>query len=81
MSAVERRTPTEPNKKMTATKPLTSTEILHASILGTLAFKAGRKAIPAQDREMMNLITANEGYAIPLMKAYHAAWHAANLAA
>jgi len=59
---------------------LTSTAILHSSILGTLAFKAGRRAIPAQDRDMMDLIAANQGYAIPLMQAYHAAWTNANLA-
>ena len=66
---------------MTTTKSikLTSTAILHASILGTLAFKAGRRAIPAQDRDMMDLIAANEGYALPLMKAYHTAWTNANL--
>ena len=59
---------------------LTATTILHASILGTLAFKAGRQAIPAQDKEMMMLIADNEGYALPLMKAYHKAWTSANLA-
>jgi hypothetical protein len=58
----------------------TATAILRASILGTLAFKTGRKAIPAQDKDMMDLIAANEGCAIPLMKAYHKAWTSANLA-
>lgn len=60
---------------------MTASTLLTAATLGTIAFNEGRKAIPAQDQEMMNLIAANEGYALPLMKAYHAAWHAANLAA
>lgn len=65
---------------MSNNKQLTSSAILHASILGTLAFKNGRKAVPAQDRDMMALIADNEGFALPLMKAYHTAWTNANLA-
>ena len=64
----------------TATK-LTATAILQAATLGTIAFGQGRKAIPAHDRAMLDLMAKNQGHGLPLMKAYHTAWHSANASA
>ena len=68
-------------ESLTATTKPKAASILAASILGTRAFSEGRKAIPAHDRAMLALMAKNQGHGIPLMKAYHTAWHLANSSA
>jgi len=58
-------------------------KIATAAVLGTLAFNSGMKCIPALDKELAPLFDGmkiGEG-ALPIMKAWLASWHAANLAA
>ena len=57
------------------------TKILKAATLGTIAFKAGKKRIPALDKNLLSLFSGEIGSSIPLMKAWIASWDAANLAA
>jgi hypothetical protein len=54
--------------------------IIKAAILGTLAFKSGKKSIPAIDSELLKLIAQND-CTTDLLKAWIDSWHAANLAA
>ena len=58
-------------------------KIATAAVLGTLAFNAGMKCIPALDKDLAPLFDGmkiGEG-AAPIMKAWITSWHAANLAA
>jgi hypothetical protein len=66
-----------------------TTQILQASVLGTLAFKSGKKCIPAHDADLMNMLSGRmigqtpkgEASNIQIMKAWTNAWHNANIAA
>ena len=62
----------------------TQSAIFAASVLGTLAFKEGRKSIPAHDPELLKVIEQHDlkeiGDCIPILKAWASAWDAANLA-
>ncbi len=61
----------------------TQEAIATASVLGTLAFKDGKKAIPAHDKNLMALIGENSthmGWAIPVLKAWSKSFHAAIVA-
>ena len=58
----------------------TETKILAASVLGTIAFKAGMKRVPALDKNVLSLLAGNQiGEGIPVLKAWIASWDAANL--
>lgn len=63
---------------------ITKTEIklLEASVLGTIAFNEGRKAIPCHDAKLMDLLRGLPvgDEALRLLKAWNHSWHAANLA-
>jgi hypothetical protein len=54
--------------------------IIKSAVLGTLAFKNGKKSIPAHDSELLKLIGENN-CTIDLLNAWINSWHAANLAA
>jgi hypothetical protein len=54
--------------------------IIKAAVFGTLAFKSGKKCIPAHDSELLKLIGENN-CTIDLLNAWINSWHAANLAA
>jgi hypothetical protein len=62
----------------------TEAAIITAQILGTVAFNKGRSAVPAHDPELLKVIEKHEikemGACIPILKAWLASWHAANLA-
>ena len=62
----------------------TETAIITAAVLGTIAFNEGRSAVPAHDPELLKVIGQHEkkemGASIPILKAWIASWHAANLA-
>lgn len=53
-----------------------------AAVLGTQAFRDGRKSIPCQDRELMALVAQNTdkeiGASLPLFEAWSNAWHLSN---
>lgn len=53
-----------------------------AAVLGTKAFHEGRKSIPAQDNELLQLIAQNPnkeiGSSISLLTAWSIAWHLSN---
>jgi hypothetical protein len=58
------------------------TKIVAAAVLGTMAFNAGMKRIPAMDKNLEPLLAGNQiGEGIPVLKAWIASWDAANLAA
>ena len=74
------QTKTKSSDKMNASLKI---KIATAAVLGTLAFNAGMKCIPALDKDLAPLFDGmkiGEG-ALPIMKAWLASWHAANLAA
>ena len=53
-----------------------------ASVLGTIAFKAGKKRVPFFDKDLMALLKGNEiGEGLPVLNAWLASWDAANLSA
>lgn len=52
-----------------------------AAALGTAAFAAGKKRVPASDSALRILIGAHDGHAMEIMTAWTRAWDAANLAA
>jgi len=64
-------------------------QILAAMTLGTIAFKAGKKAIPSQNAELLELMAGRkigetpkgEASSIKIMQAYLTGWNNANLAA
>lgn len=59
----------------------TETKIIAAAVLGTVAFRAGKKRIPALDRDLAPLLAGNQiGEGIPVLNAWLASWDAANLA-
>lgn len=62
----------------------TETAIFAAAVLGTIAFNEGRKAVPAHDKALMDIISQHEdkefGACIPILAAWTKSWHAANLA-
>jgi hypothetical protein len=62
----------------------TETAIVTAAVLGTIAFKSGKKCIPCHDSNLMSLIDQHEnkqmGASLPIMKAWMESWLAANLA-
>lgn len=66
-----------------------ATQILQASVLGTIAFKSGKKCVPAHDSELMKMLANRQigqtpkGHAtsIQIMKAWTTAWHNANITA
>jgi hypothetical protein len=76
---IEGTTPTtktkNQNKKMNK-----EIAIIKAATLGTIAFKNGKKSIPAIDPELLKLIGQND-CTTDLLKAWINSWHAANLAA
>ena len=48
--------------------------------LGTKAFHEGRSSVPAQNKEILELIKGKEiGEGTPILKAYSKGWHQANL--
>lgn len=47
--------------------------------VGVKAHKAGKRAIPAQDKNVMDLMRKNPGNAIRLMDAWTQGWHKSNL--
>lgn len=53
-----------------------------AAVLGTQAFRDGRKPIPCQDPGLMALVDQNPdkeiGASLPLFEAWANAWHLAN---
>lgn len=53
--------------------------ILHASVLGTIAFNSGKKSIPVLDKDFMTLLETPEVDTLAALNAWSAAWHAANL--
>jgi hypothetical protein len=55
--------------------------IKKAKKLGTVAFKKGKKAIPVQDRDLMNLLKGLPvgGGGDKIIDAWSASWHKANL--
>lgn len=55
-------------------------KILKAATLGTIAFKAGKKRIPALDKNLLALFSGEIGSSIILMRAWLDSWDAANLA-
>lgn len=60
----------------------TDSLIVHAAVLGTIAFKAGKKCVPCHDGELMRLVSevgGPVGSSLPLFKAWTKAWHDANL--
>jgi len=57
------------------------TKILKAATLGTIAFKAGKKRIPALDKNLLALFAGEIGSSVVLMKAWITSWDAANIAA
>ena len=66
-----------------------NTQILQASVYGTLAFKAGIESAPCLDKNVKEMIRgrevaktpAGEASTVEILKAWRAAWHAANAAA
>lgn len=56
-------------------------KILKAATLGTIAFKAGQKRIPALDKNLVSLFAGEVGSSVVLMQAWLNSWDAANLAA
>ena len=52
-----------------------------ATTLGSSAFTADKKRIPAHDARLMQMVQDNKGMAIPLMTAWLKAWDKANLSA
>jgi hypothetical protein len=76
-------TPSEQPDKPDKMNASLKIKIATAAVLGTLAFNSGMKCIPALDKELAPLFDGmkiGEG-ALPIMKAWLASWHAANLAA
>lgn len=65
-----------------------ATQILHASILGTQAYKDGKKKAPFFNTELLKMLEGREigktpkgeASSIEIMKAYTNAWDLANLA-
>lgn len=65
-----------------------TTQILAASVLGTIAFAAGMNAAPCLDSELMGMLAGRtvgetpqgEASSIDLMRVWSTSWHAANLA-
>jgi hypothetical protein len=57
---------------------------VHSAILGTIAFKNGKKCAPVLDRDLMNAIESMEDRSFSkmtvLFRAWSESWHAANLA-
>jgi hypothetical protein len=64
-----------------------ATQILQASVLGTIAFNAGKKCVPAWDKDLMQMLSgrmigqapAGEASSVAILKAWSDAWHNANL--
>jgi len=64
-------------------------QILTAMALGTIAFNEGKKAIPCQNADLMNMIAGRkigetpkgEASSVKIMDAYLRGWTNANLAA
>lgn len=63
-------------------------QLFRAATLGTIAFKAGRHAVPAHDNELMEMLSGRQVGETPvgeasttaLLSAWTASWHAANAA-
>lgn len=48
--------------------------------LGTRAFHEGKSSVPAQNKEVLEMIRGKEiGEGTPILKAYSKGWHQANL--
>lgn len=59
-------------------------KIISAAVYGMLAFKAGKKRIPALDRDLLSLLTGNrveDGHGVTIINAWLASWDSANLSA
>ena len=64
-----------------------ATQILQASVLGTIAFKSGKKCVPAWDNDLAKMFIGRqvgqtpkgEASTIEILKAWTTAWHNANL--
>lgn len=64
---------------MGPTKNTQQNEILQASVLGTIAFKEGRR-IPYHDTQLMKMTEGKAvGESLPIFRAYIKAWDNANL--
>lgn len=66
--------------KTSKTNTVTETKVVAAAVLGTLAFNAGMKRVPALDKNIKPLLAGNKiGEGIPVLNAWLKAWDDANL--
>lgn len=55
-------------------------EIKQAYDLGVKAFRAGQRAIPAQDRDLLDMLKGEQiGEGVPLLKSWLKGWTTENL--
>lgn len=55
-------------------------QIFAAEVAGRIAFKEGKKRVPAHDANLMEIISSNQvGESIKPMKAWYKGWDTANL--
>lgn len=60
-------------------KNTTCPSVLHASVLGTIAFNSGKKSVPVLDKDFMTLLGTPGIDTLSALSAWTEAWHAANL--
>lgn len=66
-----------------------ASQIVKASVLGTIAFKDGKKRVPALSGELMSMLAGRqvgvtpegEASTVSILKAFAHSWDCANLAA
>lgn len=60
----------------------TAAKIVAAQVFGQQAFVNGKAAVPAQDKNVMDLLKGNKvGEGAPVLKAWLTGWHEANACA